>query len=166
MATNKVEHKTSFAKGHSGTVALKAIFRSSEDGDPMEFDARALIYKWANDSEASGLNSKVKGNDDFSDPEGFDMNYGDAPIIDSETGHFAPDIRSPGDGITEHPLDGVFGKGPAKDLEEMSDVVKHAVAENGGSQGGVKDPSITSEKIAAQTIGYLLDGQSYSDSGN
>lgn len=160
MSTNKVEKSTGYEKGSSNTNGLVALFGTVvAESAPEE-----LIYKWQNaeGTETSGLGAGVKGNDDF--PAGFDINFSGAP----ELTDFAPDIRSPGEGITEHPEAGQFGDGTAADLASIPDDAKLAIAEHSsdGSNGVVKDPKTVSKAISAQTIGALLTGQSYPDSGN
>lgn len=93
------------------------------------------------------------------------MNFTDAPTISN----FAPDIRSPGDGITEHPEAGQFGEEVAADLVAIPDEVKILIGEHAdGTNGDTTSPHATSAKISEQTIGSLLTlpGQSYPDSGN
>ena len=140
MSKNKVEKKTGFAKGSSNTVGLESLFVPGVAA--MDFDPEALIYTWSDTEgkETSGLGGSVKGNDDFPG-EGFDLNFGETPSIDAATGHFVPDIRSPGEGVTEHPEAGAFGDGSAVDLESIPDDVKSIVVlTHAGNQGGSKDP--------------------------
>lgn len=162
MATNKIEKITTFEKGTSNTNGLKALFGEEAQAS----DPKAILYEWSEGGETSGLTAGVVGNDDF--PEGFNINFTDAPKIDPETGHFAPDIRSPGEGITEHPEVGQFGDTVAADLESVPQAVKDVVNDHAsdGSNGATTSPRKTSVQIAQQTIGELLTGKSYADSGN
>lgn len=160
MATNKIEKITNFEKGSSNTNGLKALFGNTA----AESAPEKLIYEWKSDdgAEVSGLEAGVIGNDDF--PEGFNINFTDAPKLK----HFAPDTRSPGEGITEHPEAGQFGDETAADLESIPDEAKAAIDENSsdGSNGSMTSPRKTSVHIAQQTIGSLLTGKSHADSGN
>ena len=161
MSTNKITTPaTKFVKGSSDTLGLQAIYGTQTQG----FDPKKLLYTWneKDGTEASGLREGVIGNDDFL--TGFDINFGDAPKIP----YFAPDIQAPGDGETEHPDAGTFGEGNAADLSSIDANVQIEIDANSsaGKNGDIPDPVGTSTKIGKQTVGSLIKGQSYENSGN
>jgi hypothetical protein len=86
VATTEPDISTNFSKGSSGTNELREVY-----GNPLKgYDPKAVIVAWTNNSEteSSGLDSVVKGNDDF--PENVSMDYADAPVVQ----YFAPNISA------------------------------------------------------------------------